>query len=175
MAFRHSPAAAALLIASGLAPAHADDYPCGPSSGWCPTCRRRHGHRGAHAGREHVQVARADLHRLEQPGAAIAIGADYAARAKPSTATWCCPAIPLRWQANPPLYLKLSYDPQNDFAPVGLMARFSLILVVNPRCPSSSRSSRPGPRAQKDGVNYGTPGAAARTTWRPSCSACAPD
>jgi tripartite-type tricarboxylate transporter receptor subunit TctC len=37
--------------------------------------------------------------------------------------------------ANPSLYAKLSYDAEKDFAPVGLMARFPMLLVVNTGLP----------------------------------------
>lgn len=94
-----------------------------------------------------------------KPGAATNIGADYAARAKPDgyvmltgdTATMA---------ANPSLYSKLSYNVEKDFAPVGLMARFPMILVVNPRVPAKNlKEFLAWAKQQPDGVNYATPGA----------------
>lgn len=72
-----------------------------------------------------------------KPGAATNIGADYVAKAKPDgyvmltgdTATMA---------ANPSLYSKLSYNVEKDFTPVGLMARFPMILVVNPSVPAKT-------------------------------------
>jgi tripartite-type tricarboxylate transporter receptor subunit TctC len=67
-----------------------------------------------------------------KPGAATNIAADYVAKAKDVnhvifTADFATLA------ANPFLYAKLSYDAEKDFAPVGLLVRFPLILVVNPQ------------------------------------------
>lgn len=94
-----------------------------------------------------------------KPGAATNIGADYAAKAKPDghvmltgdTATMA---------ANPALYSRLSYNVEKDFAPVGLMARFPMILVVNPSVPAKSLTEfLAWARQQPGGVNYATPGA----------------
>lgn len=94
-----------------------------------------------------------------KPGAATNIGADYAAKAKPDgyvmltgdTATMA---------ANPALYSKLSYNVEKDFTPVGLMARFPLILVVNPNVPAKNLTEfLVWAKKQPDGVNYATPGA----------------
>lgn len=94
-----------------------------------------------------------------KPGAATNIGADYAAKAKPDgyvmltgdTATMA---------ANPALYSKLSYNVEKDFAPVGLMARFPMILVVNPSVPAKNLTEfLAWAKKQPNGVNYATPGA----------------
>ena len=94
-----------------------------------------------------------------KPGAATNIGADYAARAKPDgyvmltgdTATMA---------ANPALYSKLSYNVEKDFAPVGLMARFPMILVVHPSVPAKNLTEfLAWAKKQPNGVNYATPGA----------------
>lgn len=93
-----------------------------------------------------------------KPGAATAIGADYAARAKADgyvmltgdTATLA---------ANPSLYPKLSYQPRRDFDAVGLMTRFSMILAVHPSVPVKTYAEFVAwAREQKDGVPYATPG-----------------
>ncbi|KCB42122.1 Bug family tripartite tricarboxylate transporter substrate binding protein [Bordetella hinzii] len=93
-----------------------------------------------------------------KPGAATAIGADYAARAKADgyvmltgdTATLA---------ANPSLYPKLAYQPQRDFDAVGLMTRFSMILVVHPSVPVRTYAEfLAWAKEQKDGVPYATPG-----------------
>ncbi|CDS50928.1 putative exported protein [Polaromonas sp. CG9_12] len=94
-----------------------------------------------------------------KPGAATNIGADYAAKAKPDgyvmltgdTATMA---------ANPALYSRLSYNVEKDFTPVGLMARFPLILVVNPSVPAKNLTEfMAWAKQQPTGVNYATPGA----------------
>ncbi|MDH6183963.1 tripartite tricarboxylate transporter substrate binding protein [Polaromonas sp. CG_23.6] len=94
-----------------------------------------------------------------KPGAATNIGADYAAKARPDgyvmltgdTATMA---------ANPALYSKLSYNVDKDFTPVGLMARFPLILVVNPGVPAKNLTEfMVWAKKQPDGVNFATPGA----------------
>jgi len=94
-----------------------------------------------------------------KPGAATNIGADYAAKAKPDgyvmltgdTATMA---------ANPALYSKLSYNVEKDFTPVGLMARFPMILVVNPSVPAKNLTEfLAWAKQQPNGLNYATPGA----------------
>lgn len=94
-----------------------------------------------------------------KPGAATAIGAAYVARAKADgyvmltgdTATLA---------ANPALYPNLSYDPAKDFDSIGLLARFAMILVVNPKVPVHNlQEFTEWAAKQKDGANYGTPGA----------------
>ena len=94
-----------------------------------------------------------------KPGAATNIGADYAAKAKPDgyvmltgdTATMA---------ANPALYTKLSYNVEKDFTPVGLIARFPMILVVNPDVPAKNLAEfMVWAKKQPNGVTYATPGA----------------
>ncbi len=93
-----------------------------------------------------------------KPGAATAIGAAYAARAKPDgyvmvtgdTATLA---------ANPALYPDLAYDPAKDFDAIGLLARFAMILVVHPSTPANSlQEFVDWAGKQGEGVDYGTPG-----------------
>jgi len=64
-----------------------------------------------------------------KPGAATNIAADYVAKSRDFgnvmlTADFATLA------ANPALFAKLPYNPEKDFVPVGLLARFPLILVV---------------------------------------------
>lgn len=93
-----------------------------------------------------------------KPGAATNIGADYAARARPDghvvltgdTATLA---------ANPSLYNKLTYKAE-DFVSIGLLARFPMLLVVNPDVPVKSLAQfRDWVKAQPNGAGYATPGA----------------
>lgn len=94
-----------------------------------------------------------------KPGAATNIGADYVAKAKPDgyvvlsvdTATLA---------ANPFLYSKLAYNAETDLAPIGLMARFPLILVVNAAVPAKTLAEFIAwAKAQPQPVPYATPGA----------------
>jgi tripartite-type tricarboxylate transporter receptor subunit TctC len=69
-----------------------------------------------------------------KPGAATNIAADYVAKSRDFgnvmlTADFATLA------ANPALFAKLSYNPEKDFVPVGLLARFPLILVVPEKSP----------------------------------------
>jgi len=66
-----------------------------------------------------------------RPGAASSIAAEAAARSAPDGYTLLT-ADNAVLIFNPVLYKKLGYDPVRDFAPVGLMARFPLILAVHP-------------------------------------------
>ena len=69
-----------------------------------------------------------------KPGAATNIAAGYAAQSKDQgnvmlTADFATLA------ANHALFSKLPYDPEKDFKPVGMLARFPLFLVVGPNVP----------------------------------------
>ena len=94
-----------------------------------------------------------------KPGAATNIGADAVARAKPDgymlltgdTGTLA---------ANPYLYTKLSYSAEKDFAPVGLLVRFPMLLVVNSKLPINNYADFvKWVKAEPGGASYGTPGA----------------
>jgi tripartite-type tricarboxylate transporter receptor subunit TctC len=93
-----------------------------------------------------------------KPGAGTNIGADYAAKARPDGYVMLT-ADTATLAANPFLYSKISYSAEKDFAPVGLMARFPMILVVNPSVPAKNLTEfLAWAKAQPGGVNYGTPG-----------------
>ncbi|HTN48832.1 MAG TPA: tripartite tricarboxylate transporter substrate binding protein [Burkholderiaceae bacterium] len=66
-----------------------------------------------------------------RPGAATMIGAEAVAKANADGYT-VLTADNGTLVFNAALYRKMPYDPAKDFAPVGLMARFPLILVANP-------------------------------------------
>jgi tripartite-type tricarboxylate transporter receptor subunit TctC len=66
-----------------------------------------------------------------RPGAATIIGAEAAARAAPDGYTVLL-ADSTTLAVNPSLYKKLPYDPQKDFLPISMTARFAMLLVVNP-------------------------------------------
>ena len=80
-----------------------------------------------------------------RPGGATNIGAAAAAKAAPDGYT-VFTADNGTLVFNPALFKKLPYDPAKDFRPVGLMARFPLVLAV------SSTRSRPTPRSRRAGA-----------------------
>lgn len=111
-------------------------------------------------------VAEAMSKTLEQnivvtnkPGAATNIAADYVAKSKDLghvmlTADFATLA------ANPWLFSKLPYNPEKDFAPVGLLARFPLILVAAPSVPAKDfKEFLAWAKAQPAGVSYASAGA----------------
>ena len=94
-----------------------------------------------------------------KPGAATNIGADYVAHAKADGYT-ILTGDTATLGANPALYSKLSYSAEKDLAPIGLLARFPMILVVNPAIPVKNLAEfMAWAKTQKAGVSYATPGA----------------
>jgi tripartite-type tricarboxylate transporter receptor subunit TctC len=93
-----------------------------------------------------------------KPGAATNIAADYVAKSKDFgnimlTADFATLA------ANPALFAKLSYNPEKDFVPVGLLARFPLILVVPEKSPVKSwKEFLAWAKAAPEGVSYASAG-----------------
>ena len=110
-------------------------------------------------------VGEAMSHSLKQtivvnnkPGAATNIAADYVARATDKTHTLLTADF-ATLAANPSLFTKLSYDSQKDFAPVGMLARFPLLLVVAPNVPVKNfKEFVAWAQANKDGTNYASAG-----------------
>jgi tripartite-type tricarboxylate transporter receptor subunit TctC len=94
-----------------------------------------------------------------KPGAATNIAADYVAKSKDFgnvmlTADFATLA------ANPSLFAKLPYDAEKDFSPVGLLARFPLLLVVAPNVPVKNYAEFVAwAKTQREGVNYASAGA----------------
>ena len=72
-----------------------------------------------------------------KPGAATNIAADYAAKSKDPTHTLLTADF-ATLAANPWLFTRLPYNAEKDFAPVGLLARFPLLLVVAPNVPAKN-------------------------------------
>ncbi|GGH54406.1 ABC transporter substrate-binding protein [Comamonas phosphati] len=94
-----------------------------------------------------------------KPGAATNIGADAVARAKPDGYTMLTGDTGTL-AANQYLYAKLTYNAEKDFAPVGLLVRFPMLLVVNSQLPIKSYAEfQAWVKAQPSGAVYGTPGA----------------
>lgn len=70
-----------------------------------------------------------------RPGAGNTIGAEIAARAVPDGHTiFSCNIASLA--VSPALYRKLGYDPERDFAPIGLIASNPNVLTVHPSLPA---------------------------------------
>ena len=60
---------------------------------------------------------------------------------------------------NPHLYKNVTYDPKKDFAPVGLVARIPLVMVVNPALPPKSVSEFVSYAKERPGqLNYASSG-----------------
>lgn len=93
-----------------------------------------------------------------KPGAATNIAADYVARSKDYghvmlTADFATLAV------NPFLFPKLSYNAEKDLAPVGMLARFPLVLVVGPNVPVENfKEFVAWAKTQANGVNYASAG-----------------
>lgn len=93
-----------------------------------------------------------------KPGAATNIAAEYVARSK-GTGNVIFTADFATLAANPTLFTKLAYDVQKDFAPVGLIARFPMLLVVAPGVPASSyQELEAWVRSRAEGVTYASAG-----------------
>ncbi|HSI50874.1 MAG TPA: tripartite tricarboxylate transporter substrate binding protein [Ideonella sp.] len=94
-----------------------------------------------------------------KPGAATNIAADYVAKSKEYgnvmlTADFATLA------ANPSLFSKLSYNAEKDFTPVGLLARFPLVLVVAPNVPVKNwKEFLAWASSHADGTSYASAGA----------------
>jgi len=93
-----------------------------------------------------------------KPGGATNIAATYVASSKDLgnvmfTADFATLA------ANPSLFAKLPYDAEKDFEPVGLLARFPLLLVVAPNVPAKNYAEFvTWAQGQREGVNYASAG-----------------
>lgn len=93
-----------------------------------------------------------------KPGAATNIAAEYVSRSKDYghvlfTADFATLAV------NPFLFSKLGYSAERDFAPVGLLARFPLVLVVGPQVPAKNWTEfLAWAKGQRDGVSYASAG-----------------
>jgi tripartite-type tricarboxylate transporter receptor subunit TctC len=122
------------VIAAPIAPSHARDYPTRPVELIVPFA--------AGGGSELLARLVGDgLTRrfgqpfvvLNRPGANTNLGTLAAVRAKPDGYTLLIASVGLA--ANPSLYKKLAFEPQNDLEPVTLIANSPTVLAVPPSLP----------------------------------------
>jgi tripartite-type tricarboxylate transporter receptor subunit TctC len=90
-------------------------------------------------------------------GASGNIGSQQVARAKPDGTTLMSSVNTL--VMNPSLYKNVPYDPVTDFAPIGLTAWGTLVLVANPaQKPNTLSEFIAAAKAAPKTINYGSPG-----------------
>ena len=90
-----------------------------------------------------------------RPGANGIVGSEIAARATPDGYTMVLEAV--EHVINASTYAKLPYDTIKDFAPVGLVAAHSLVLIVPPSFPASSVKELAALAKSKPGeLNFGS-------------------
>jgi tripartite-type tricarboxylate transporter receptor subunit TctC len=93
-----------------------------------------------------------------KPGAATNLAAAEAARSQPDGYTVFTAGIETVVY-NPALYKQLPFDPATDFRPVGLSARFHLVLTVKKDSPATTALNLVERAKASPGViNYGSPG-----------------
>lgn len=94
-----------------------------------------------------------------KPGANTAVAAAETARA-PADGYTVLSADNGTMVFNPVLYKSLAYSPAKDLAPVTLMGRFPMILVVNPESGiAGAKAFIDKAKASSEGVNYASAGA----------------
>ena len=93
-----------------------------------------------------------------KPGAATNIAADYVAKSRDSAHTLLTADF-ATLAANPALFARLPYNAEKDFAPIGMLARFPMLLVVANNVPASNfKEFLAWAKANKDGTNYASAG-----------------
>ncbi|TDR94002.1 Bug family tripartite tricarboxylate transporter substrate binding protein [Enterovirga rhinocerotis] len=93
-----------------------------------------------------------------RPGAATNLAAGEVARSEPDGYTLFTAAIETLVY-NPALYKKLPFDPDKDFRPAGLTARFHLLLTVKKDSPvKTARDLIERAKAAPGTINYASPG-----------------
>jgi len=93
-----------------------------------------------------------------KPGAATNLAAGYVAKSK-DTGNVMLTADFATLAANPSLFSKLPYDADKDFKPVGLLARFPLLLVVGADIPAKNlKEFTAWVKSQPEGVSYASAG-----------------
>ena len=71
-----------------------------------------------------------------RPGAGTIIATEILAKAPPDGYTVILSSVALT--VNPAMHSKLPYDPVKDFTPISLVAKYPMMLVVNPKIPVHS-------------------------------------
>lgn len=95
---------------------------------------------------------------INKPGAGSNIAGDYVAKARDAE-HMVFTADSAVIAANPFLYSKLTYSAEKDFASVGTIARFPLVLVVQPNAkPRNLKDFMAWVRSDPAGMSYGSPG-----------------
>lgn len=93
-----------------------------------------------------------------KPGAGTNIAAEYVARSR-EVGNVMLTADFATLAANPTLFTKLNYNAEKDFAPVGLLVRFPMFLVVSNTVPVKNlKEFSAWAKAQKESVNWGSAG-----------------
>lgn len=151
----------ALLIVPALALAAPDDKPHGRPIEWVV---------GYAPGGGSDSVARMLAEQMgktlnqnvivnNKPGAGSNIAADYVAKSK-DVGHVVFTADSAMLAANPYLYSKLSYSAERDFAPVGMIARFPLVLIVGNNVPAKNlKEFLAWAKSNEGGTTYASPGA----------------
>src|SRR6478752_2581683 len=97
-----------------------------------------------------------------RPAASGIVGTDAAAKAMPDGHTLLMVAS--SFTVVPATHPKLPYDPERDLAPIAMVAKNSLLFLVNPKVPAHSLAEFVGlARADPGTLNYASPGAATQT------------
>jgi tripartite-type tricarboxylate transporter receptor subunit TctC len=92
-----------------------------------------------------------------RPGAATNLAAEAAANAAPDGTT-VFTAGNETTVFNPALYRRLPFDPDNGLRPLGLMARFHLVLCTKPGGAATPAAFLEAARARAGRMDYGSPG-----------------
>ncbi len=93
-----------------------------------------------------------------KPGAATNIAASYVAKTKDPTHTMLTADF-ATLAANPSLFATLPYDAQKDLVPVGMLARFPLLVVLAPDVPAKDwKEFVAWVKSKPEGVNYASAG-----------------
>jgi tripartite-type tricarboxylate transporter receptor subunit TctC len=157
------PLAAALLLALAPLASHAQDYPSRPIRLIVPFA----------AGGLNDVVARLIAPHLERslgqpvivdnrPAASGIVGTDATAKATPDGYTLLMVAS--SFAIIPATHAKVPYDAERDLAPIVMVAKNSLLFVVNPKVPATSLAEFIAlAKANPGKLNYASPGAATQT------------
>jgi tripartite-type tricarboxylate transporter receptor subunit TctC len=93
-----------------------------------------------------------------KPGAGSGIGAAFVAKAPPDGNTLLV-ATSTTLAINPWLYKKLAYEPQRDFAPIGMIGAVPLLVVVNAALPVKTIAELVAlSKSRPQGLSYGSAG-----------------